>query len=143
MAEVPEDPNISSTLTLVLSARMAQDVPQRLFTSWKSRLPDRDPTPQGGALATYPNTCKETEAPGVLDTYTACIGGRGALLSHEQEVELGRRARSGDGEARRRLVEKNLRLAVCGARKYGGRGLPFEDLTQEGNIRLMHAEYSR
>jgi RNA polymerase primary sigma factor len=91
-------------------------------------------------LATYPNTCKETEAPEALDTYMACIGGRGALLSHEQEVELGRRARSGDGEARRRLVEKNLRLAVCGARKYGGRGLPFEDLIQEGNIRLMNAE---
>jgi DNA-directed RNA polymerase sigma subunit (sigma70/sigma32) len=69
----------------------------------------------------------------------ACIGGRGALLSHEQEVELGRRARSGDGEARRRLLEKNLRLAVCVARKYGGRGLPFEDLIQEGNIRLMNA----
>src|SRR5215208_8150943 len=45
-AEVPEDPNISSTLTLTLSARMAQDVPQRLFTSWKSRLRDRDNTRQ-------------------------------------------------------------------------------------------------
>jgi RNA polymerase primary sigma factor len=83
-------------------------------------------------LATYPNTYRETEAPGVLGAYMARIGGRGALLSHEQEVELGRRARSGDGEARRRLLEKNLRLAVCVARKYGGRGLPFEDLIQEG-----------
>ena len=49
-------------------------------------------------MATYPNTCKEAEAPGVLDTYMARIGGRGALLSH--------------GEARRRLLENNLRLAV-------------------------------
>jgi RNA polymerase primary sigma factor len=69
----------------------------------------------------------------------ARIGGRVALLSHEQEVELGRRARSGDGEARRRLLEKNLRLAVCVAREYRGRSLPFEDLIQEGNIRLMNA----
>jgi RNA polymerase primary sigma factor len=94
-------------------------------------------------LATYPNTCKEAEAPGVLDTYMARIGGRGALLSHEQEVELGRRARSGDGEARRQLVEKNLRLAVWVAREYRGRSLPFEDLIQEGTIRLMNAENSR
>ena len=45
-AEVSEDPYISSTLTLALSAKVAQDVPQRLFTSWKSRLPDRDNTRQ-------------------------------------------------------------------------------------------------
>ena len=70
----------------------------------------------------------------------ARTGGSGALLSHEEEVELGRRVRSGDdGEARRRLVEKNLGLAVSVARKYRGQGLPFEDLIQEGNIGLMKA----
>jgi RNA polymerase primary sigma factor len=51
----------------------------------------------------------------------ALNGGRGGLLSHTEEVALGRRAQSGDGEAR-------LRLAVCVAREYRGRGLPFEDL---------------
>jgi len=65
--------------------------------------------------------------------------GRGELLGHQEEMELGRRARAGDGEARRRLVEKNLRLAVSVARKYRGQGLPFEDLIQEGNIGLMMA----
>src|SRR5215210_8598915 len=65
--------------------------------------------------------------------------GRGELLSQKEEVELGRRARSGDREARRRLVEKNLRLAVSVARKYRGQGLPLEDLIQEGNIGLMKA----
>jgi RNA polymerase primary sigma factor len=48
--------------------------------------------------------------------------------------------RSGDdGEARRRLVEMNLGLAVSVARKYREQGLPFEDLIQEGNIGLMKA----
>jgi RNA polymerase primary sigma factor len=82
-------------------------------------------------LATHPR--KETEAPELLTAYVARIGGgKGALLSHQEEVELGRGAKSGDGEACRRLVEKNLRLVGCVARKYRGRGLPFEDLIQEG-----------
>jgi RNA polymerase primary sigma factor len=89
-------------------------------------------------LTTHANTYREAEAPGLLAAYMARIG-RGELLSHKEEVELGRRARSGDHEARRRLVEKNLRLAVSVARKYRGQGLPLEDLIQEGNIGLMKA----
>src|ERR671920_863975 len=92
----------------------------------------------GGEMATYKTTHTEVEAPRLLAAYMARIG-RGDLLSHEEEVELGRRARDGDREARRRLVEKNLRLAVAVAKKYRGQGLPFEDLIQEGNIGLMKA----
>jgi RNA polymerase primary sigma factor len=67
-------------------------------------------------------------------------GGRGGLLSNEEEAELGRRVRSGDdGEARRRLFEKNLGLAACVARKSRWHGLPFEDLIQGGDIGLMKA----
>jgi RNA polymerase primary sigma factor len=89
-------------------------------------------------MATRTTTHTEAEAPRLLAAYMARIG-RGDLLSPEEEVELGRRARSGDPEARRRLVEKNLRLAVSVAKKYRGQGLPFEDLIQEGNIGLMKA----
>ena len=89
-------------------------------------------------MAPYPKPYMGTEAPGLLAAYMARIG-RGELLGHEEEMELGRKARAGDGEARRRLVEKNLRLAVSVARKYRGQGLPFEDLIQEGNIGLMKA----
>ena len=87
---------------------------------------------------TYQRIHSEAETPGLLAAYMARIS-RGALLSHEEELELGRRARAGDSEARRRLVEKNLRLAVSVARKYHGQGLPFEDLIQEGNIGLIKA----
>ena len=89
-------------------------------------------------MATFKTTHTEAEAPRLLAAYMARIG-RGDLLSHEEEVELGRRARDGDREARRRLVEKNLRLAVSVAKKFRGQGLPFEDLIQEGNIGLMKA----
>jgi RNA polymerase primary sigma factor len=89
-------------------------------------------------MATRTTTHTEAEAPRLLAAYMARIG-RGDLLSPEEEVEMGRRARSGDPEARRRLVEKNLRLTVSVAKKYRGQGLPFEDLIQEGNIGLMKA----
>lgn len=89
-------------------------------------------------MATNSRTHKEAEAPRLLAAYMGRIG-RGKLLSHGEEVELGRRAREGDREARRRLVEKNLRLAVSVAKKYRGQGLPFEDLIQECNIGLLKA----
>ena len=89
-------------------------------------------------MTTHANTYRETEASGLLAAYMARIG-RGELLGHKEEVELGRKSRAGDTEARRRLVEKNLRLAVSVARKYRGQGLPLEDLIQEGNIGLMKA----
>ncbi len=98
-------------------------------------------------------------------TYLSDIG-RVAQLNAEQECELGRRVQAGiaaqaildgdgnleatrrndlqrqarDGEeARRRLTEANLRLVVYLARGYQGRGVPFADLVQEGNVGLLAA----
>lgn len=49
--------------------------------------------------------------------------GRVPLLSAEEEIELGKRIKQGDQEARKSLAAANLRLVVSIAKKYMGRGL--------------------
>jgi RNA polymerase primary sigma factor len=80
----------------------------------------------------------DREIPNPLAKYFGQIG-RGRLLTHEEEIDLGRRVREGDKTARAKLIEKNLRLVIPVAKKYRGMGLPFGDLIQEGNIGLMRA----
>src|SRR3954462_727573 len=88
--------------------------------------------PEDRAVGRTPDT------PELLPGYFAYIK-RGRLLTHEEEIDLSERAKTGDTWARQRLIEKNLKLAVSVAKKYRGYGLPFEDLIQEGNIGLLKA----
>jgi RNA polymerase primary sigma factor len=78
------------------------------------------------------------EAPELIPGYFARID-KGKLLNHQEEIHLSKRVKMGDKAARKRLIEKNLKLVVAIAKKSRGRGLPFEDLIQEGNIGLMRA----
>src|SRR5918993_1065109 len=81
---------------------------------------------------------RPSETPDLIPGYFAHID-KGKLLTHAEEIDLSKRAKSGEKGARQRLIEKNLRLVVSVAKKYRGMGLPFEDLIQEGNIGLMKA----
>ncbi len=73
-----------------------------------------------------------------LSTYLAEIS-RIPLLSTSDEIRLAKRAQSGDGEARHKLIVSNLRLVVSIAKKYLYYGLPLLDLIEEGNLGLMKA----
>jgi len=110
---------------------------------------DKEPSEGSEETVTDDEVMKllEEESPEVYDStsvkdsikmYLKEIG-KIPLLTPSQERELARRAQMGDKKAREKLITANLRLVVSIAKRYIGRGLPFLDLIQEGNIGLLKA----
>ena len=65
--------------------------------------------------------------------------GKAKLLTREEECYYTELMKNGSEEARKKLIESNLRLVASIAKKYIGCGMSFLDLIQEGNIGLMRA----
>jgi len=91
--------------------------------------------PTGGDLETLEGA---VQAQDPLKLYVRSIGG-GPLLTRTEERELARRKDAGDEEAKRKLIESNLRLVMSITRNYTKAGVPLLDLIQEGNLGLIRA----
>ena len=65
--------------------------------------------------------------------------GKVPLLKPEEEISLAKKSEHGDKEAKKKLIEANLRLVVSIAKRFTGKSLSLLDLIQEGNIGLFRA----
>lgn len=79
---------------------------------------------------------KEHHSTDSVRFYFSCIK-KYPLLTSKEEKQLARRIARGDNEARRQMIEANLRLVVNIAKRYLNRGFPLQDLIEEGNIGLI------
>ncbi|HWQ24961.1 MAG TPA: sigma-70 family RNA polymerase sigma factor [Gaiellaceae bacterium] len=101
------------------------------------------PDDEGPAFADEPGPTEGSglEGPSAddpLKLYVRQIGD-GRLLTPAEERELARRKDEGDEEAKRKLIESNLRLVMSITRHYTRAGVPLLDLIQEGNLGLIRA----
>src|SRR5436853_4079946 len=90
------------------------------------------------SFAAEGSAAEQAPAADPLKLYVRQIGG-GPLLTREEERDLARRKDEGDENAKRQLIESNLRLVMSITRNYTKAGVPLLDLIQEGNLGLIRA----
>lgn len=108
---------------------------EELETTEADTSEDRSPRHREGGITGTKHASGSEDA---FQSYLHDIRRHG-LITHEEEINLARRAASGDEMARRTLIESNLRLVIAIARRYTSTGVPLIDLIQEGNLGLMRA----
>lgn len=101
----------------------------------------RVPTPKTTPITNLPPRKQDDEYEKTVDAtylYLKEIGYK-SLLTKEDEVHYGRLVQLGDKEARKVMIESNLRLVVKIAKRYTRSGMPILDLIEEGNLGLIRA----
>src|SRR5690242_19412626 len=123
LPDVPSDPAVEPRLELV-----PEEADEAEEAEEESETDDEELAPAAKA--------ESTQDP--LKLYVRAIGD-GPLLTPAEERELARRKDEGDEEAKRKLIESNLRLVMSITRNYTKAGVPLLDLIQEGNLGLIRA----
>jgi RNA polymerase primary sigma factor len=126
LPDVPSDPALEPRLELV--AEEAEET-EEVEEEETEDAEEDDDTPVAVKVET-------TQDP--LKLYVRAIGD-GPLLTPAEERELARRKDEGDEEAKKKLIESNLRLVMSITRNYTKAGVPLLDLIQEGNLGLIRA----
>jgi RNA polymerase primary sigma factor len=133
LPDLPPDPALEPRLELVPEVEEAEEeteVEETGDAAEAEEPEDGDDEPPAAAKA------EATQDP--LKLYVRAIGD-GPLLTPAEERELARRKDEGDEEAKKKLIESNLRLVMSITRNYTKAGVPLLDLIQEGNLGLIRA----
>src|SRR5215211_6867788 len=119
LPDVPSDPAVEPRLELVPEEPEAEETD------------DGEAEAEAEAEAAAAAKAEATQDP--LKLYVRAIGD-GPLLTVTEERDLARRKDEGDEEAKKKLIESNLRLVMSITRNYTKAGVPLLDLIQEGNL---------
>jgi RNA polymerase primary sigma factor len=129
LSEDPADPEVVEARLELVPALDDPDAPEE---------PEAAEEDDGPAAEELEAVESAVQAQDPLKLYVRSIGG-GPLLTRLEERDLARRKDAGDEEAKRKLIESNLRLVMSITRNYTKAGVPLLDLIQEGNLGLIRA----
>jgi RNA polymerase primary sigma factor len=141
LPDVPSDPSVEPHLELVPDVGEAETVEAEDVVDAEDVVEaeteeEEHEEADGEEDAPAVSRAEPTQDP--LKLYVRAIGD-GPLLTPAEERELARRKDEGDEEAKKKLIESNLRLVMSITRNYTKAGVPLLDLIQEGNLGLIRA----
>jgi RNA polymerase primary sigma factor len=135
LPDVPSDPAVEPRLELVPDTEDAEETEAEEVEEAEEEGTEGGED-EGEDDAPVAVKAESTQDP--LKLYVRAIGD-GPLLTPAEERELARRKDEGDEEAKKKLIESNLRLVMSITRNYTKAGVPLLDLIQEGNLGLIRA----
>jgi RNA polymerase primary sigma factor len=136
LPDVPSDPAVEPRLELVHDVEETEAVESDDAVEAEAEAEEQEDDGDGEEDAPAAARAEATQDP--LKLYVRAIGD-GPLLTPAEERELARRKDEGDEEAKKKLIESNLRLVMSITRNYTKAGVPLLDLIQEGNLGLIRA----
>jgi RNA polymerase primary sigma factor len=135
LPDVPSDPAVEPRLELVHDVEDSEAVEADEAVEAETEAEEHE---DGEGEEEAPPAAKAEATQDPLKLYVRAIGD-GPLLTPAEERELARRKDEGDEEAKKKLIESNLRLVMSITRNYTKAGVPLLDLIQEGNLGLIRA----